>query len=182
MTPSDASLRELEASSIREFVASAASRLTGRVLDYGAGKQPYRSIVEGAGGEYVPYDRIAFPGSVATTDVGPDYPLIRAPNARGVRDPEWDAILCTQVLQYVPDPKYLIESFREALVVGGVLVMTYPTTWPEIEAVDLRRFTTTGIRRMLEEAGFVVVRIERRGEFDLDGFRLSLGGGVEAFK
>lgn len=178
----DASLRELEATSIRELIQSASSNFTGRVLDYGCGKQPYRSIVEAAGGEYVPYDRVKLPGSVATTDVGPDYPLIRGPAARGDGRAEWDAILCTQVLQYVPDPKYLVESFREALRLGGALVMTYPTTWPEIEPADLRRFTTSGIRRMLEEAGYMILRLERRGEFDLGGFRLALGGGVVAAK
>lgn len=182
MTPTDVSLRELEASSIRDFVQAASPYLTGRVLDFGSGKQPYRSIVEAAGGEYVPFDRMSNPGSVATTDVGPDYPLIRSPIARGDGRAEWDAILCTQVLQYVPDPKYMVESFRVALALRGRLVMTYPTTWPEIETVDLRRFTACGIRRMVEEAGFMIERLEHRGEFDLGGFRLALGGGVVAIK
>lgn len=168
----DPSLREIEAESIREFVASASDRLRGRVLDFGSGKTPYRSIVEGAGGEYVPYDRVANPASVATTDVGPEFPLF---------EPEcWDAILCTQVIQYLPLPTFAVDQFRTALRYGGALVMTGPTTWPVIEPQDLWRFTTAGVESLLRD--FQIVRLEERGPFDVGGFRLALGWGVVAVK
>lgn len=170
--PTDPSIREAEAETIRRFIEEASSHLTGRVLDFGSGKQPYRSIVEDAGGDYVPYDRMKNPGSVATTDVGPDDPLFFAE--------QYDAILCTQVVQYLISPRFIVDGFRVALKYGGALVMTYPTTWPQIEVVDLWRYTEAGIASLLDD--FQIVRLGSRGSFDLSGFRLSIGGGVVALK
>src|SRR4029077_15678012 len=45
----------------------------------------------------------------------------------------------------------------------GHLVMTYPTHWPEVEPEALHAFTRAGRERLLVEAGFTIVRHERRG-------------------
>lgn len=165
-------IREDEQDSLRSFVEGASKWLKGDVLDYGSGRQPYRSIVEAAGGKYIPYDRMDHPGSCATTDVGPEHPLYNVET--------YDAILCTQVLQYIPAPKFLIDQFRVALRYGGALVLTFPTTWPEIENEDLWRYTRAGVLRMLED--FNVDVISERAPIDLGGFRLPLGYGMVAIK
>jgi hypothetical protein len=168
-------LRQKEAESIRAFVQSAASDglLSGRVLDYGCGQQPYRDIVEKAGGEYVGYDRVEFPGNVSAQDVG------------FVGEANWlwqfSAVLCTQVVQYVPDVPALLESFRLALEdAHGHLVLTYPTNWPEVEPVDLHRFTKLGMTRLVEEAGFEIVRHDWRHGFYHDGLPFTAGYGIVA--
>ena len=146
-------LREYERNSITQFVGQAAldGYLDGRVLDFGCGKQPYREIVESAGGEYVPYDRKHFKGNVSGEDVGVDpWP----------GTDHFTTILCTQVLQYTPWPADLIRAFKMR---GARLVMTYPTTWPEVEAEDLHRFTKAGMERLLTEAGFRIVKHVSRG-------------------
>jgi len=148
-------LRELERNSIRAFVTQAASEgyLSGRVLDYGCGKQPYRDVVEAAGGTYTPYDAPSFPGNVGTLDTTGD--------AWGH---DFDTVLCTQVVQYVEDvPEFLRRLRIERLAKGGgVLVLTYPTNWPEVEEADLHRFTRAGMGRLLVDAGFTVVMHQRR--------------------
>jgi len=171
-------LRTLERDSIRSFVQSAADDgyLSGRVLDYGCGKQPYRDIVEVAGGEYQGYDRADFPASVTDDDIG-------------LGDPWWDdpeewgfgALLCTQVLQYVPDESEMLEEFRYYLrEQHGALVLTYPTHWPEVEPGDLQRFTKAGMERLLTEAGFAIIRHQRRAEIRCLGETFALGYGVIA--
>ena len=83
-------LRTIEREAIRAFVQSAADDgyLSGRVLDYGCGKQPYGDIVETAVGEYG-YDR-ELPGQRRRHDR-----RYRGQPARALgRD------LCTQVVQY----------------------------------------------------------------------------------
>src|SRR5262245_27290892 len=133
-------LREAEARSIREFVqfAAEAGYIKGDVLDFGCGKQPYRDVVESVPDTtYWPYDSISFPATVADRDYGLDEFLERD---------SWDTILCTQVVQYLPDPVYdFFQSFLMWLAPGGSLVMTYPTNWPEVEAEDLRRITRAGM-------------------------------------
>lgn len=185
------SVRVLEGSSIREFVESCSDDLGGRVLDYGAGKQPYRDIVEAAGGDYHPFDRASFPANVSGDDVGGELHA----------DDRFDAILCNQIVQYVPlyGPPFPGEGYPSLPLlhllaglfhhlggndgdpdVSGALVLTYPTSWAIVEPQDLCRFTPAGMDSILGAAGFQVERHDLRAELDLGGFRLPLGYGVLA--
>lgn len=150
-------LRDYERESIRRFVQSAADEgyLSGSVLDVGSGTRPYATIVKEAGGEYVPFDAPGYPGAVP-----------------GVRDSTGDAwgrlfrtALCTQVIQYQEQPLTFLTGVRARLAHSDEawLVMTYPTHWPEVEAEDLWRFTKTGMARLLTDAGFSIIRHEKRG-------------------
>lgn len=178
------SLRDLERESIRAFVQDCADKgyLSGRVLDYGAGNSPYADIVRAAGGEYVAYDRTANPGSCTAEDVGPEHPLV--PRLGMER---WDAILCTQVLQYVPDwwntrrmefvsgPADLLEEMGGALEQGGKLLLTVPTNWPVVEKEDLHRFTVEGVRSLLDLADYSRYTVKERAHVVFEGEKWSLG-------
>lgn len=197
-----AELSRLEHESLRAFVESCAEHFTGRVLDYGCGRQPYRDVIEEAGGEYLPYDRKAFPGG-SVGDHGPSDPLYCYGPTYTKADRErnaartYNAILCTQVIEYVPlygettvgttygGDDYtetetplldLLGQFGRCLRSGGVLVLTGPTSWIEPPG-HLHNFTQAGIRRLLEESGFVVERLECRGKI---GPGLSIGYGAVA--
>ena len=148
------SIRTLERASIRAFMKKHKSYLRGRVLDFGAGKQPYRDLVEG---EYVPYD------------LGDAYP-----------NGKFDAVMCNQVMQYVAEPDHLLSAFKLLTTPAGHLVMTYPTSWAEVEDTDFWRFTKAGMTKLLNDAGFRVIAHERRAEIDLNGFKFPLGYGVVA--
>ena len=170
-------LRTIERDSIRAFVQRAAKEgyLSGQVLDYGCGKQPYRDIVEAAGGEYFGFDNTDLPANVSDEHIGGDE----------IHE-DFDACLCTQVVQYVPDIVDFI--FLLSSIVAqkhGHLVLTYPTNWPEVEPEDLHRFTKAGMERLLTEAGFEIVLHEQRasvrvfvGEWHTD--EMALGYGVVA--
>jgi Methyltransferase domain len=166
------SLTRIENTSIRAFVQSAADEgyLSGRVLDYGCGKQPYRDIVQAAGGEYEPFDRAHFPGNTSGEDV---LGYLVAPAY-------WNALLNTQVLQYVYDVPATLRKFHLLLADNGHLVLTYPTNWPEVEEVDLHRFTKAGMERLLAGAGFSILRHERRATVHAEGYEWALGYGVVA--
>lgn len=164
-------LRDLERASIRAFVESCSEQLSGRVLDFGCGTQPYRDVVEAAGGTYVPFDRRRYPGNVSGEDVG----------GYGIAD-GWTAVLCTQMIQYAENTFALLAVFHQLLSArGGYLVLTGPTNWPEDEPEDLFRFTRTGIAALLRLTGFEVLRCESRAQIPgPDGVPLSLGFGVVA--
>lgn len=164
-------IRQLERTSIRSFVESCADNLGGRVLDVGCGLQPYRDVVEAAGGEYVGYDRVDFPANVSGENIGPDPTALR----------DFDAVLLNQVIQYAEEPLELLLMCGAVLRRGGVLVVTGPTNWPEWENDDLFRYTQAGIEKLLRWAGFDVVRIvPRAGVSVAAGFGFSLGWGALA--
>lgn len=169
--------REQERAGIETFIRScAAEHFAGkRVLDYGSGRQPYRAIVEEAGGEYTPYDAPSYPGSVAERDTTGE-----------TFGRTYDTILCTQVLQFVERPRLFLIELRGRFLrptEGPVaLVMTYTTHWPEIEPGDLYRYTARGMERMLTDAGFDIARHEPRHVLATtpDGEQLRSGYGVVA--
>jgi len=151
-------VRILERASIRKFMEQNRRYLRGRVLDFGAGKQPYRDLVDG---EYLPIeDGDKFPG----------------------RDEAFDCIMCNQVMQYITYPELLLRSVFHTYLGErqGHLVMTYPTNWDEVETTDLWRFTKAGMEMLLAKSGFAIVAHERRAEIDLHGFKFPLGYGVIA--
>ena len=135
-------IRAMQRQHISDFLAGV--DFTGRVLDYGCSHGPYRGIVEAAGGEWHGYNRDHYPGG-SKDNIGPDNPL----------GEKWDVILCTQVLQYVPDPPWLLDDFRGS---APRLVLTYALNWPEVEPEDLWRFTSAGMEVMLRETGWEPVR------------------------
>lgn len=162
-------LSALENESIRDFVleAAVAGLLRGRVLDYGCGKQPYRDVVEAAGALYEPYDRATWPGG-SGGNVGDRLSL-----------GDWrDAILCTQVLMYVPDPLDTLRIILMNLVKpGGHLIVTYPSAWPVIRG-HLWNFTKAGMQHLVTEAGYEVVRHELRLALPFEGFEVPVGYGI----
>lgn len=149
-------VRRLERSSIRLFMEENRQYLRGRVLDFGAGKQPYRDLVEG---EYVPLEQ------------GDRWP-----------DGSFDAVMCNQVMQYLGRPRETLFQICYALKSAGALVMTYPTNWDELEPTDFWRFTRFGMERLLTSVGLEILKHERRAEINLNGFRFPLGYGVIAQK
>lgn len=160
----------IERESIERFVRGKAPWFDGkRVLDYGCGNMPYRRIIEEAGGEYVPWNRASYPGCKGSADVGPDDPL------RGHR---YDLIVCTQVVQYVPLEE-LANMFSWFATCAPTLLITWPTTWPEVDAADLLRLTKWGMWSLLDVAGYrVIIEVERRAVFDMGGFELAYGYGM----
>jgi SAM-dependent methyltransferase len=147
-------LRTVERASIRDFVERHRQYLTGRVLDFGAGREPYKEFVTG---EYVPYE------------LGQEFPA-----------GSFDNILCTQVYEYLPDPQQTTDSFSYHIKAGGHLVMTYPTAWYECEETDFWRFTKAGMERMLKRSGFEIVIHEPRERHD--PLNLTFGYGVVAVR
>lgn len=141
-------LYEAEASSIRGFLEAHADKLGGTVLDYGCGRQPYRDIVIKAGGTYFAYDRPGFGGSQVEEHIGVPVAAV-------------DAVICTQVIQYVTNPPEFVESLHFMLAPGGWLLMTGPTNWPVLEPADLWRLTPAGIAHLLG-ARFPLVEVAER--------------------
>lgn len=96
-----------------------------RVLDVGAGTCPYRSLF--AHCEYVAHDFKGYHGEklgggteYGTIDLVGDIAAIPAPDA------SFDVVLCTEVLEHVPDPVAALKEMVRLLKPGGRMLLTAP--------------------------------------------------------
>lgn len=125
--------------------------LRGRILDYGCAEQPYRRFFP-ANAAYVGAD---LPGNPhADMHLDPDG-TVPAP------DEDFDAVISTQVLEHVGDPRlYLRECFRLLRPGGQLLLSTHGTFSYHPDPVDYWRWTCAGLRLEIERAGFRVEALE----------------------
>ncbi len=136
------------------------------VLDVGCGAQPYRPLVEDAGFAYTGVD---WPSSIHTTGTAAEtvrHNLAETPWP--FADGSFDAIVCTEVLEHIPDPQALLNESKRILKPGGKMLLTAPLLWPEHEAPhDYHRFTRYALKMVFERAGFTVDRMDARGGWHL---------------
>jgi SAM-dependent methyltransferase len=123
----------------------------GRVLDFGCADVPYRRFF----GPDVDYLTADLPGNDAA---GID---IRADGTVPVADASVDAVVSTQVLEHVADPQvYLSECARVLRPGGRLLLSTHGLMVYHHDPVDYWRWTSAGLRHVVEQAGLRVVRFE----------------------
>jgi SAM-dependent methyltransferase len=124
-----------------------------RVLDAGAGRSPYRRLFKHA--TYEAADFAQLDRRYAPLDYVCD--LTDIP----VEDGRFDRILFNQVLEHLPDPAAAVAELHRVLRPGGRLLCSAPLFYAEHQQpYDYYRYTSFGLRRLFEEAGFSVVRLE----------------------
>lgn len=132
------------------------------VLDVGAGRAPYRSLF--AHCDYRTQDFGQEPstlGSYAPLDYVSDITSIPVPDA------SFDVILCTEVLEHVPDPVAAIHEFARIVKPGGRVALTAPLgSFLHQEPYHYYGgYTPHWYRRVLGQAGFQIDSLEPNGGF-----------------
>jgi len=132
-----------------------AGQLSGRLLDVGCGTKPYRSLFQVS--EYTGLDIDSETnrrrGSADVLYDGTRFPF---------DDGRFDAVLCNQVLEHVFNPEQFVAEIRRVLAPGGRLLLSVPFVWDEHEQPwDYARYSSFGLRSLLERQGFTVLRHEK---------------------
>jgi SAM-dependent methyltransferase len=129
-----------------------------RLLDVGAGESPYRELFGHVRYENTDWEHSVHPGARAVDHVGPAHEL-------PVPDATYDAVLCTQVLEHVPNPAAVVAELARVLRPGGRLYVTVPLAWELHELpFDFFRYTPHALSRLLADAGFVDHDIRPRND------------------
>ena len=121
------------------------------VLDVGGRLQPYRPLLAARLSSYVALDIRKTP-KVTIVGRGEQIPL---PNDR------FDLVLCTQVLEYIADPRQLIAEIHRVLRPGGHLFLSVPAVAPQDSDQDAWRFLPHSLQILL--TGFSSVEIVAEG-------------------
>lgn len=101
-----------------------------RILDAGSGEQKYRPFCKHL--KYVSQDHKAYDGRgdgvgghVPSWTYG-DTDLVCDISSIPETDGSFDAVLCTEVLEHVPDPVRALEELARVLKPGGTLILSVP--------------------------------------------------------
>ncbi len=159
---------------ILEFVERAARETPrgARVLDAGAGEAPYRGLFEGRDLRTADWANSPHAGGRSADVVAPL-------DALPLEDATFDAVLCTQVLEHVAEPVAVLRELRRVLVPGGVAWVTVPFVGElHEEPFDYWRYTSHGLRQVLEQAGFEEIEIEPLGGYFTALGTLAWNGGA----
>ncbi len=138
-----------------------APRLAGNVLDFGCGQKPYRSLftnadcytgldIEQSGHEHTGEDiDVYYDGKVIPFDDG-----------------SFDHVFATEVFEHVFNIDEVLPEIRRVTRIGGRLLVTCPFVWPEHERpYDFARYTSFGIRHILEQHGYEIEQEIKTGHF-----------------
>ena len=145
--------------SIRDALIRHAEFVSGTALDLGCGSRPYESFFNGRVSRWVAAD---YPASghppAPHVDVFAD--AMQLPLAAE----SFDTVLCTQVLEHVPEPMDVLRESWRVLRPGGHLVLTAPQyNALHGEPQDFYRYTRYGLEHLARRVGFDVRLIEPIG-------------------
>jgi SAM-dependent methyltransferase len=145
----------LDTLTVERAVQDYSTRLTGRLLEIGCGLSPYRDLFRATATRYVASD----------IDPSASLPEVVCDGARlAFQSGSFDSVLCTQVLEHVPEPVRVLGEIARVLRPGGTVLLTVPlNSGVHGPPHDYFRFTEFGLRRLCEQAGLAVEELVERG-------------------
>lgn len=134
-----------------------ASALSGKLLDIGCGSKPYQRLFHVE--EYLGLDIDSEHSRMR--DIA-DY--FYDGGIFPVASESFDSALCNQVLEHVFNPDLFLSEIHRILRGDGKLLLTVPFVWDEHEQpFDYARYSSFGLRALLEKNGFRVIQHEKIG-------------------
>jgi SAM-dependent methyltransferase len=129
------------------------------VLDVGGRVQPYRPVLEGCVRRYIAIDlqKTMLVNIAARAE---QMPL--AAN-------QFDLVICTQMLEYAPEPAAVVDEIHRVLKPGGCLFLSVPSISPQDADHDAWRFLPAALRNLL--SGFSTYEIAPEGGSVIGFFR-----------
>ena len=136
---------DLQTNTIYRDLRAELAGFSGRLLDIGCGNSPFRPLLDPARTQYqgIDVERAASFGYRNPDTVYYDGKTIPFP------DNSFDAALCTEVLEHVPEPGPFVSEMHRVLKPGGLAVVTLP--WSarfHYQPYDYHRYTPTMLQQI----------------------------------
>ena len=128
-----------------------------KVLDVGAGSAPYRALF--AHCDYRTQDFAQLRDDQLRHEGYAPIDFVSEANAIPVPDASFDVVICTEVLEHVPEPIAVVREFGRIVAPGGRLIMSAPLgSGIHQEPYHFYGgYTPYWYRRFLQEAGFASI-------------------------
>jgi len=131
------------------------------VLDFGCGAKPYKQLFTSATA-YIGLDIEVSGHDHANEQVDVYYDGKIVPFENG----SFDSVFATEVFEHVFNIDEVLPEIHRVLKKGGLLLITCPFVIPEHEKpYDYARYTSFGIRHLLEKHGFGIKRQIKTGNY-----------------
>ncbi|MEK6812636.1 MAG: class I SAM-dependent methyltransferase [Nanoarchaeota archaeon] len=146
----------LQLSAISEDIQAHARYASGKLLDIGAGKAPYKPFFHPYVKEYVKFDSASTPE--CPMDIVGD-----AQNMKMIKANSFDTVFSSQTLEHIPYPQKVIDEIYRVLKPGGICILTTHMANP-LHGMphDYFRFTKQAFRHVLFK-DFEIIRIKENG-------------------
>ena len=136
------------------------STLQGRLLDIGCGNKPYKNLFNVK--EYIGIDI----ENEAHNHESEMIDIIFDGKKIPFKDNSFDCVFSSEVFEHVFYLEELIKESNRILRVGGNILITLPFVWIEHEKPnDFARYTTFGIRDLLERNNFTVLHMDKSSTY-----------------
>lgn len=145
---------------IFKAIKKEAPKLNGILMDFGAGRKPYKSLFNVSAYIGVDIEKSGHSHDNSQIDVYYDGITIPFP------DDHFDSILCSEVLEHIFEPDLILPELFRTLKPGGKILITVPFCWNEHEIpYDFARYSSFGIRHLLEKHFFNIIHMGKAGNF-----------------
>ena len=132
---------------VTKFIANSPNKLI--LADYGCGNKPYQVLIEPFVEKYIGIDLPE--NSIADIHISPLGKI-------ELNDNSLDIVLSTQVLEHVESPtSYLLEAQRVLKRDGKLILSTHGYWMFHPDPTDFWRWTSTGLQKIVMEAGFEII-------------------------
>jgi SAM-dependent methyltransferase len=143
-------------------IKSSSKKLTGRLLDFGCGSKPYRSLFFNVS-EYIGID---VDNGESHNHENENIDIFYDGQTIPFENEVFDSILASEVLEHVPDIDKILSELYRVLKKNGKILVTVPFVWPEHEMpYDFRRFTCIGFEKLLTDKNFQIISKTKSGSF-----------------
>ena len=137
-------------------------QLTGCLIDFGCGSKPYKKFftVE----KYFGVDIIdrGHPHEMELEEIDVYYDGKKLP----FKDEAFDSLFSSEVFEHIFNLEDIMKELNRVLKKNGKALFTVPFVWDEHEApFDYGRYSSFGIKYLLEKHGFKVIAIEKSTKY-----------------
>lgn len=141
--------------------------LKGKLLDFGCGRKPYEYLFSVT--EYIGVDMAKTGHDHKNSKIDVYYDGKRLP----FNDAIFDSLFCSEVLEHIFNPDEILPELNRVLKTGAKALITVPFSWNEHEMpYDYARYSSEGIKNLLEKNGFKIIKLTKSGNFARVNFQL----------
>ncbi len=146
---------------LHRTIKNEAINLNGKILDFGCGLKPYKSLFVNAS-EYIGLDIENEGHSHEKEDIDVYYDGKIIP----FENEYFDSVFSSEVFEHVFDIDPSLDEITRVLKKGGKILISLPFAWNEHEIPnDFGRYTSFGIKYLLQKHGFEIIRLTKTGHF-----------------